>query len=170
MNEDSINISELLERYRLQVGLFLVLLILAGCGLLYYRGSYNKVRAEEKIGALSDRISGMERELASLKDTVKNEGTKPVPDQPVVQADIPSASNTVAATTQSKPVVSGHININTASAAELDTLPGIGETYAKRIIEYREANGGFKAIEDIMKVKGIGEKTFEKFRDKITIE
>lgn len=61
------------------------------------------------------------------------------------------------------------ININTASLEELTKINGIGETKAKSIIEYREKNGAFKSIEEIKNVKGIGEKTFEKLKDSITI-
>lgn len=61
------------------------------------------------------------------------------------------------------------ININTASVSELITLDGIGETRAKAIIEYREANGGFKSVDELTKVSGIGEKTLEKNRTKIIV-
>jgi len=62
------------------------------------------------------------------------------------------------------------ININTASKEELMTLTGIGDTKANVIIEYREQNGGFKAVEELTKVGGIGEKTLSKFKDKIDIK
>ena len=61
------------------------------------------------------------------------------------------------------------ININTASAEELDKLPGIGPAIAKAIIDYRTKNGSFKKIEDINEVKGIGDALFEKIKDQITI-
>jgi len=61
------------------------------------------------------------------------------------------------------------VNINTASSTELQTLPGVGPATATRILEYRQKNGGFKKIEDIMNVKGIGEKTFLKLKPLITI-
>jgi competence protein ComEA len=61
------------------------------------------------------------------------------------------------------------ININTASAETLMQLPGIGESYAKRIIEYREANGPFSHIEELKNVKGIGDKIFEQSKDRITV-
>ena len=61
------------------------------------------------------------------------------------------------------------ININTATEEELRQLTGIGEVKAKRIIEHRKAHGPFKSIEDIMNVKGIGEKTFMKFKDRIVV-
>jgi len=61
------------------------------------------------------------------------------------------------------------ININTASLAELDTLPGIGPAFAQRIIDYREKQGGFTTIEEIQAVSGIGPKLFEKIKEKITL-
>ncbi len=62
------------------------------------------------------------------------------------------------------------ININTATEAQLVKLPGIGPKKAKRIVETRKRLGGFKRIEDIMKVKGIGEKTFQRIRKLITVK
>lgn len=62
------------------------------------------------------------------------------------------------------------ININTADAETLETLNGIGEKMSQRIIKYREENGGFKQIEDIMKVKGIGEKTFLQLENSICVD
>ena len=62
------------------------------------------------------------------------------------------------------------ININTALTADLTSLPGIGEVTAERIIEYREKKKGFKKIEDLMNVKGIGEKKFAKIKDFIVVE
>jgi len=64
----------------------------------------------------------------------------------------------------------GIININSATPDQLDTLPGIGPAIAQRIIDYREKIGGFKSIEQITEVSGIGEATFDKIRDSITIE
>jgi len=61
------------------------------------------------------------------------------------------------------------ININTASSAELQTLPGIGPALAHRIIDYREENGAFTTIEEIMDVSGIGPATFERIKDMITV-
>lgn len=61
------------------------------------------------------------------------------------------------------------ININTADQATLQLLPGIGATYAKRIIEYRKQNGGFKKIEELTKIKGIGEKRLQRLRPVVTL-
>jgi competence protein ComEA len=61
------------------------------------------------------------------------------------------------------------VNINTASAAELDALPGIGAKTAALIVEYRQKNGPFKKIEELMNVRGVGEKNFLKLKPQITI-
>ncbi|MCS7233140.1 MAG: helix-hairpin-helix domain-containing protein [Synergistetes bacterium] len=60
------------------------------------------------------------------------------------------------------------VNVNKATVEELERLPGIGKTMAKRIVEYREKNGPFKEPSDLLKVKGIGEKKLEKIRSMIT--
>lgn len=63
----------------------------------------------------------------------------------------------------------GKINLNTADASRLETLPGIGPAKAKAILEYREQVGAFKAIDDIKNISGIGNGTFEKLKEHITV-
>lgn len=62
------------------------------------------------------------------------------------------------------------LNINTASQAELEGLPRIGPKIAREIIDFRTKNGAFKKIEEIMKVKGVGEKLFNQLKDMITVD
>ena len=61
------------------------------------------------------------------------------------------------------------VNVNTASAADFEALPGIGPKMAARIIEYRQKNGPFKKVEELMNVRGLGEKNFLKLKAQLTI-
>jgi len=61
------------------------------------------------------------------------------------------------------------VNINTAPASELETLPRIGPKVAQRIVDFRTKNGNFKRVEEIMKIQGIGEKVYEQIKDLITV-
>ena len=61
------------------------------------------------------------------------------------------------------------VNLNTATQAQLETLPGLGAKAAERILEYRQKNGAFKKVEDLMNVKGIGEKSFLKLKPLLTV-
>ena len=75
-------------------------------------------------------------------------------------------STTEAYTGPTEPVI---VNINTATAAQLETLPGIGPVLAGRIIAYREEHGGFRAVEELTKIKGIGTAKVEAILDLITV-
>ncbi len=61
------------------------------------------------------------------------------------------------------------VNLNTATEEELDTLPGVGPSTAQKIIAYREENGGFQSVEQLNDVSGIGDATFEKLKDLVTV-
>ncbi|MDR3162775.1 MAG: helix-hairpin-helix domain-containing protein [Helicobacteraceae bacterium] len=63
----------------------------------------------------------------------------------------------------------GAVNINTATSEELTALKGIGDTKAAAIVKWREENGGFKSIDELTQVKGIGKKTLESLKEEITI-
>ena len=74
----------------------------------------------------------------------------------------------VAAPAWAKKTVTGVVNLNAATAAQLDALPGVGETAVKRILEHRQKTP-FKRIEEIVKVKGFGKKKFEKLKPHLTV-
>ena len=87
----------------------------------------------------------------------------PVRSEPAKQTETKKSSGS----TEKK--VTFPVNINTASKKELDALPGIGETLAQRIIDYRSANGPFSTVDELTKVKGIGVKTLEKLKPYATV-
>jgi len=91
----------------------------------------------------------------------------------IVAAAAISVAGCTARTSVTQPVhasSAGAININTASAAELEKLPRIGKTLAARIVEFRENNGPFRRTEYLMLVQGISEKHYREIRDLITAE
>ena len=67
-----------------------------------------------------------------------------------------------------KPAPTGKVNINAASVEQLSALPGIGAKLAARIVEHRQKSGAFKSVQELMNVKGVGEKNFEKLQPYLT--
>lgn len=89
---------------------------------------------------------------------------------PTLKPGQPAATAPAAPLVEQPAQASLLININTASQAELELLPGIGPVMAARVIEYRDENGGFEKIEDLLDVSGIGPATFERIKNLITVE
>jgi competence protein ComEA len=69
----------------------------------------------------------------------------------------------------SAPPATPALNLNTATQADLEKLPGVGAATAKQILEYRQKNNGFKKVEELMNIKGIGEKSFLKLKPLVTV-
>jgi competence protein ComEA len=97
----------------------------------------------------------------------------------IVAMAIPAAAQQAATATADKPAAAkasrptatapAPVNLNTATQAQLEALPGIGPKAAELILDYRKKNGNFKKVEDLMNVKGIGEKSFLKLKPLLTV-
>jgi len=108
---------------------------------------------------LADRLQDAMRLYIPIKGEAAPAAPTPIPFAPGSISGSPATGQ-----------VGGPVNINTASQAELETLPHIGEAIAGRIIAYREANGPFNQIEDLQEVSGIGDKTYADLRDLIAVQ
>ncbi len=100
---------------------------------------------------------------------------QPAPSPPPAGSPLPASDETAApagapdVSTDAGDGADVKININTAALPELESLPGIGQVLAGRIIAYREQNGGFKTVDELMDVDGIGQAKFDAVKDMITI-
>jgi competence protein ComEA len=104
----------------------------------------------------------MTRSISLLLAALALCGSSPLPAQTAVKPAKPAKQVVAAASTEV-------INLNTATAAQIATLPGIGPKTADLIVQYRQKNGPYKKIEEIMNVRGVGEKSFLKLKGRLTV-
>lgn len=123
-------------------------------------------RVQDAITAAGGTLEGADLASVNLV-TLLEDGTKLT--IPFMPTESPTSAPQDFSRAQPTITTSSLININTADQATLETLPKIGPSLARAIIEYRQAHGPFKKIEDIMDVPGIGEKIFELIRNLITV-
>ncbi len=147
------------KKFRINLGHIMFFTVIL-CSVLMVYVNFRDVLQKEKVRVVC--------ESGSILDGVSEQypWLDIVPTESVGKVHIVES---VDSESSSAPPVSEKININTASSEELQTLNGIGETKAAAIIQYRAENGGFNSIEEICRVKGIGDATFNKIRDRITV-
>ena len=138
---------DFIERFQIPIGVTLIAAILIGAGMLWRKDT--QFKKADIVSEDTKKMDELESENMKLKAELNN------PKTVVTEAKVQNQE--------------GKVNINTADEKGLDSLPGIGAAYAQRIIDYRNQNGGFKSLEDLKKIKGIGDKTFEKLKDQITL-
>jgi competence protein ComEA len=132
-------------------------------------------RIEDAIGAAGGFADDADRDAVNLALRLKDEDHWHIP----AKGDTPStasastssgsATSTVSASIASRTAGSGKININSATAKQLEELDGIGPVLAQRIVDYRDANGPFSSMDGLLDVQGIGEKTLATIRDKVDV-
>lgn len=144
--------------------------IVGGSGVLIYRENYAKPKLEDRIARLEEKIGEIEaknnQETSNNNQLISNNQNS---NNQTEQTPAPATTTQQSTSTTTVKPISGKININTATLAELDTLVGIGPAKAKAIIDYRSSKGSFKTIDELDNVSGIGKATIDKFRDQITI-
>ena len=147
------------------------------CGAVKEAGVYllsADAIVKDAVEAAGGIVEGGAEDYLNLAGTVSEGDKIYVPfledlDDPYGVAGQTAAGTAGGAKASSEREPGGLVNINTADKSQLVSLPGIGETRAEAIISYRESNGDFQKIEDIMKVSGIKEGAFEKIKDQITV-
>jgi len=160
-----LSFEELIEKYRLIIGGGLLGLILIGGGVLLWRENYSKPDYEARIMNYESRIKDLESQITKIQETITNQSSisNVSNPQPVTEQGVAVGAN------QNTAKQTGKININTANEEQLISLPAIGPVTAKSILDYRAQHGSFKSINELDNVRGIGQKTIDKFRDQITI-
>lgn len=141
---------------------------IGGCvlnpGICYLRQGSRIADAVEAAGGMSEDAAVDAINLAKILNDGEQVIVQSKSDLMQQQTEAPAIDSAVQPQTGS-----GKININTASSSELQTISGIGQSKAEKIIEYREKSGPFKSIEDLTNISGIGEKTLESIKEYICV-
>lgn len=121
-------------------------------------------RAADAVNACGGLLPTADEKAVNLAQPLKDGVQLRIPEKGAAGSNAGSAAANGAAG-----AADGRVNINTADEKALDTLPGIGPAMARRILDYRQTNGSFQSIEELKKVKGIGEAKFAKLKDKVSL-
>ncbi|HEX6967510.1 MAG TPA: ComEA family DNA-binding protein [Micromonosporaceae bacterium] len=117
---------------------------------------------------VADAIEGAGGTLPGAETSLLNLARK-VTDGELILVGVTPPPGTVTGATGETVAGGGKVNLNTATQAQLETLPGVGPVLAQRILAYRERHGGFRSVTDLRRVEGIGDARFEQLRDLVTV-
>lgn len=158
-----------------KVVLLIIAVLIFGAGIKYYKYfftgeniKYDYSRSDDKFKNLSEEIRKKQIN-GEINDTIKNE-TSLSEELRKEQDSLESVEKEPKISKKELKLREKSVNLNNAGIDELCTLPGIGESTAQKIIEYRNKKGKFKKISDIMNVKGIGDKKFEIIKEYLVID
>ncbi len=124
-----------------------------------------KLRAVDAVNAAGGLTEFADEGAVNLAEILTDGSHIHIPTKKISEQEIKPGS-----TSKKSSATSGDtVNINTADEKELESLPGVGPATAQKILDYREQNGAFKTIDEIKKIRGIGEKKFEKLKARIRV-
>jgi competence protein ComEA len=154
-----------------KISLFIIIILVAGFSIKYIEflsantnySTYEYTKTEDMFKKLSRGSLNNNKDSTEINDDIKIK-------QKLQATEDSLKSKERKKSKKEEKLKPKSININTATKEILISLPGVGESTAEKIIKYRETHNGFKKIENIMKVKGIGKKKFDKMKDYIFVE
>lgn len=157
----SVEIGPFIEEHKFIIASILFFLIILASIIFFVRIGRGDSQCQTRLEELENRVTelegGVKVDMDTNKDEIKESQPVPVIEEKTETKEVVVSSN------------SAIVNINTASQSQLETLTGIGPVKAKAIIDYRQTKGSFKSISEIKNVSGIGDATFQKIKDKISI-
>ena len=139
----------------------------------FFLGRNTRVQAIQTTKTVLQEVPG--ETVVIMREVLVTLPPETVPPTQPPQETVPSRSAGTQQPQETKPKetkeqkVTFPVNVNTASARELEALPGIGEVLAQRIIDYRNAHGSYSSVDELIRVKGIGEKTLAKLKPYATV-
>lgn len=160
-----------------RVVLLIVAVLIIGAGIKYYKffftgdnTQYDYTKSDSEFRKLTEDTRKKEFDAINNETINKEDSGKLSMEMNVEQDSLESLEKEPKISKKELKLREKSINLNSAGIDELVSLPGIGESTAEKIIEYRNKKGKFKKIQDIMKVKGIGQKKFDNIKEYLVIE